>query len=322
MITAHWTLDPLVVVCAVVAVVHARGLLRRRRAVLAAGRAWSPWRNQAVIFYAGLVLLVAAVASPIQYWAQSYLWVHMVQHLVLGLGAPPLIVIGAPWVPLLRGLPAPVERAVGRALGWGRGSGGRVAGWRRLGASPLLWVVAFNLDMVFWHIPVFFDLSVRNSAVQVFLEHLSFVVLGLAFWLQICGSYPFRPVLHPRLRVGAEIATNAVMWLVAMTLVLFSHDVYSVYAHVHGHLLSQEADQQIAGGILWICGEFSLIPSGYVNVVAWLREETAYSDDVVAGLVSRRRWAGPAWADRPAPPRPAAKSEPPGLPPGRERVER
>jgi cytochrome c oxidase assembly factor CtaG len=317
-ITAHWTLDPLVVVCAVVAVVHARGLARWRRAVLAAGRDWRRWRYQALIFYAGMLLLVVALASPLEYWSQTYLWIHMLQHIILGLGAPPLIVIGAPWVPLLRGLPGPLERGVGRLLGWGRRPGGGVAAWRRVAASPLLWVAAFNLDMVFWHLPGPFDLSVRNTAIRIFVEHVSFVGFGLGFWLQICGSYPFRPALHPRLRVGAELVTNIVMWLVAMSLVLFSHDVYSVYSHVHGKLLSQGADQQIAGGILWVCGEFSLIPSGYVNVVAWLREEVAAHDIVVQGLASRRRWSGPAWADRPSPPSPPSGTGPKG----RDRVKR
>ena len=313
MILAHWTFDPLVVICVLVSLVHARGVVRRRAAICSSGRAWRPWGYQALIFQAGLLLLVLALASPVEYWAERYLWVHMVQHVLLGLLAPPLLVIGAPLVPLLRGLPKPMRRRAGRVLGWGRRAGGRAALWRRLLAAPLPWVVLFNLNMVFWHLPGPYDLTIRDTAIRFYLEHLSFVVLGLAFWMQICGSYPFRPALHPRTRAGVEVATNAVMWVVAMALVLFSHDLYSVYAGLPHQVLSQQADQQIGGGILWICGEFSLVPSGYVNVITWLREELTTPDFTLQQLMSQRRWSaigtGPGAQPRPSEPAPGSSVE-------------
>ena len=75
-----------------------------------------PWIGQALIFWAGLVVLLLAVVSPVDYWSDTYLSAHVVQHILLAFVAPPLIVLGAPWVPLLARLPQPVARGYGRVV--------------------------------------------------------------------------------------------------------------------------------------------------------------------------------------------------------------
>ncbi len=61
-------------------------------------------------FLAGLATIFLALASPIEPFADLLLQVHMLQHLLLMMLAPPLIWLGAPLFPLLRGLPAAIRR--------------------------------------------------------------------------------------------------------------------------------------------------------------------------------------------------------------------
>jgi cytochrome c oxidase assembly factor CtaG len=211
---------------------------------------------------------------------------HVVQHILLAFVAPPLIVLGAPWVPLLRGLPRPIARRYGQLLRYTQASRPVVSApvvsapvvsapaWRaaaavrRVAAKPYTPVVVFNVDMLIWHLPGPFDLAARNQTVHIWLEHGSFFGLGVCLWLQIFGSYPFRPALEPVGRVAALIASNATMVIIAMTMVMFTHDLYPWYAS--RGLAAQESDQQIAGAILWVCGEVTFLPSILYTVTRWL----------------------------------------------------
>ncbi len=274
----HWSTDPFDLVVAVVVVIHVRGLRARLQAIQRAGRPTRPWLQQAGLFYAGLVLLVVAVNSPVDYWSGEYLSAHIVQHLLLSFFAPPLIVLGAPWLPLMRGLPLVARRALGRLMQLTRsgratdaGTGLRILTRLRFVLSrPLTSVVLFNASMVFWHFPGPFDLALRNESVHIWLEHSSFFVFGVGMWLQVLGSYPLRPILDGPHRVAVLISTNAVMVVTAMTLVMFTSAVYSGYAPFHS-LAQRTADQQIGGAILWVCGEISFLPTILYLVMNWLK---------------------------------------------------
>jgi putative membrane protein len=67
----HWSFDPFIVVIAVVAGVHARGLRLHVRAIAKSGRSTRPWIGQAFIFWGGLIVLLLAVVSPIEYWSDT-----------------------------------------------------------------------------------------------------------------------------------------------------------------------------------------------------------------------------------------------------------
>ena len=228
-----------------------------------------------MLFWLGLLVLVVAVVSPVDFWSGRYLTAHIVQHILLAFVAPPLMVLGAPWLPMLRGLPDSWAHAYGRLLQRIRTAGRRGAGWRAIAAvleataNPWAAVVAFNAAMVFWHLPGPFDLAQRNDLVHIWLAHGMFFGLGVGLWLQVFGSYPFRPVLQPPGRVLALVATNAVMVVVAMTMVMFTHNLYPWYASVVS-ASTQAADQQVAGGILWVCGEVTFLPAILYTVSRWL----------------------------------------------------
>lgn len=273
----HWSVDASMLVIVAVLAVHLRGLRLRLAAIARAGRPTRPWIGQAVLFWLGVGAAMVAIASPIDFYADTSLTAHIVQHILLSFVAAPLIVLGAPWLPLLRGLPRGGRRWFGRLAQRtqpdrsGRTATRLLAGARRVLARPLTSIIAFNATMILWHLPGPFDLAQRNDSVHIWLEHGSFFGLGMALWLQVFGSYPMRPVLDGPRRALALVATNAVMVAVAMTLVMFTHDLYPWYAHGHT-LAQQDADQQIAGSILWVCGEITFLPSILFTVANWLRE--------------------------------------------------
>ena len=170
-LTGHWSFDPFLVGVAVVVLAHEVGLARLRARSDPGRTSRRRWRSLA--FYGGLLCLLVAVESPIDYWSDDYFFVHMIEHILISFYAPILIVVGAPWIPLLFALPVRARRRLGRALLLSRRtrvlrSAGRVVmnRWTAL--------VAFNAAMVLWHLPVLFDWAERNRQ--------SYASLGCQIW--------------------------------------------------------------------------------------------------------------------------------------------
>src|ERR1700685_4234253 len=117
----HWSFDPFLILAIIVAGWHEVGLWRMaRRSRPARPR---ERRLRSLWFYGGLVVLLLAVESPVDYWADDYFFVHMIQHLLLMFAAPTLIVAGAPWQPLLDALPGRSVKVATREVltaGWTR----------------------------------------------------------------------------------------------------------------------------------------------------------------------------------------------------------
>ncbi len=258
-VTGHWSYDPFLIVVVLIVGLHELGLhnLRRRsRPERARSR-----RNKSLLFYAGLAVLLLAVESPIDYWADRYFFVHMIEHILIMFFAPILIVAGAPWLALVHGLPVGIRRRAMRAVLLGR--------WARplrsLGhflSAGWVAVVLFNVVMVVWHFPALFDLAETNQYVHIWLMHSSFFAAGVLFWLQVIPSRPFKPKLGTGAQIAAILATNVVMILLAMALSIFTdQSLYPVYNHIPGVTLSPFASQQIGAAILWVCGDFWALPA-------------------------------------------------------------
>jgi putative membrane protein len=263
-LTGHWSFDPFLILALVVAGWQEIGLWRlaqRSQPERARER-----RLRSLWFYAGLVVLLIAVESPIDYWAHDYFFVHIIQHLLLMFAAPTLIVAGAPWQPLLAGLPGRSGRTATRGVlagGWPRPL-------RTLGGlvlRPWVSVALFNAVMVFWHLPGPYDLAETNQAVRIWLMYASFVTAGVLFWLQFIPSPPFVRRMPLVSQAAALLVTNVIMIGTAMALsILATHSVYSVYAHSPGVTLPPFADQQIGAAILWVCGDFWAMPTMIVTI--------------------------------------------------------
>lgn len=284
----HWSYDPFLVVAAVVVAVHGRGLRRLNRG--APPDRVRRRRRQATWFYVGVGTLLVAVESPVDFWSNSYLWMHMVQHLLLIFAAPVPIVVGAPWLPLEHGLPVGLRRVLVRSVARDR--------WaapirRATGSSWWPWVGVAGLDvaLVFWHLPGPFDLAEANQTVHVWLMHGSFFAFGVLFWLQFVGSHPFKVRLSPAQQIGTIFSTAVLMWVLAMAMsVLASGSWYAWYQVHEGPLLSPFADQQIAAGIMWTCGDFWAVPA-MIRAVRRLIDQhgTEGIDGAIDALLRGRR---------------------------------
>ena len=271
----HWSFDPVLVAIIATAVAHEIGLARLRQR--SSARHSLRRRKNSVMFYAGLLLLSLAIVSPIDYWASDYFYVHMLAHLLLSFFAPMLIVAGAPWVPLMFALPVRARRAVGRFFYLSpRASAARVTG--RIIRNPWVAFGSFNAAMLVWHIPYLFDLAERNDLVHIWLMHTSFIVTGLLFWLQIIPSHPVKRTVGPVIQVGAIIATNVIMTILAMSMsILTAVSWYSVYNHVPGVTLSPFADQQMGAAMLWVCGDFWALPAVIIIIRKAIENEGTFT---------------------------------------------
>jgi putative membrane protein len=307
-ITQHWSFDPFLILAVVVAGWHEAGLwrlARRSRPERTRER-----RLRSLWFYAGLVVLLIAVESPVDYWSDDYLFVHMIQHLLLMFAAPSLIVAGAPWQPLLAALPGRSGRSVTRGVlagGWSRPL--RAVGGFFL--RPWVAVGLFNAVMIIWHLPGPFDLAENNRAVHIWLMHASFFAAGVLFWLQFIPSPPFRRRMPLASQAAALLLTNAIMIALAMGLSIFVNgSVYPVYDHVPGVTLPPFASQQIGAAILWVCGDFWALPTMIIIVRRLITIDgsiAAALDRILSRGPARSGWATgrPALgvsAQRPSPP--------------------
>jgi len=261
-----WSLDPPLVLVVDLAILYWLG--DRRTVTPARKRSAQRWRS--VSFYAGLVVLAIALASPIEILSEQLFWVHMIQHVLLLVVAAPLIVFAQPWIRLWRCLPLQTRRWLARNLSQGR----RTAPLRSLSrvlGGPVACFAIFSLVLLAWHVPPLFDATLRNGTLHA-LEHTLFFTSAVMFFKQVIPSPPLHARLSAVHRVVFAIGGMIVSWVLAVVLALAPHPLYSYYAHLTSRPggISAMADQQLAAGIMWVPGSITFLIVVFVYVHRWL----------------------------------------------------
>lgn len=214
-------------------------------------------------FLGAMSVLWIAIASPIDGFADNLLSAHMVQHFLLMSVVPPLILLAAPVVPMLRGLPKwIVSRFIGRviALRWVRRTGDFLT-------TPAIAWLTFNATFLCWHIPAAYDFALRNEHVHD-MEHICFLATSLLFWYVVLHPWPSR-IGHNSWGVllfllSADIVNTALSGF----LVFCNRPVYQFYfAAPNPFHVSALADQVAAGVIMWVLNSIVfLVPAMLLTV--------------------------------------------------------
>ncbi|MET0414323.1 MAG: cytochrome c oxidase assembly protein [Polyangiaceae bacterium] len=195
-------------------------------------------------FMSGLVSLWVAVASPLAQLDRWHLTAHMIQHLLIMTIAAPLLLLGEP-VRILASGRQPVSTV---SLAWSF-------------PHPALCWLAGTLVVLVWHVPSVFELGMRWHG----LQHFTFLVGGLLFWLPVLEPYPFQS-RWPRWSVPLYLFLASLPCDVLSAFLAFCDRV--VYAHYDAHCgpMALE-DQQRAGALMWFWVTIAyLVPATLVTV--------------------------------------------------------
>jgi cytochrome c oxidase assembly factor CtaG len=261
-----WSLNPPLVLILCLALMYYLG--DRRTVTPERRRAAQRWRM--VCFYGALAVLAVALCSPLDLLSDQLFWAHMIQHVLLIAVAAPMVVLSRPWLRLWRALPLASRRWLARGIAQGR----RTAPLRGAGhflGRPVPTFVLFSVVLVGWHVPAFFDATLRSETLHAF-EHTLFLAASVLFFKQVIPSPPLRITLLAPGRVLYTIGAMIVMWALAVVLALEPHALYSFYADLPSRPggISALADQQIAAGIMWVPGSVTFVIVVFAYVHRWL----------------------------------------------------
>jgi putative membrane protein len=251
-----WSWEPTVVLgiaaaAAAYAIAWRRGLLRDDDDV----RAWvgTP-RTRCWFFGAGLLVGFIALLSPLDTGGDLYLFsLHMVQHLLLMMVAPPLCILGLVGMRPLRASPP--------------------GGLRRLWAllvNPWSATVIFSAVLLVWHVPALYDATLTTEPIHVF-EHLSFIAVGVLFWWPIID--PMRGRDRRRwvgtfAKIAMLVSSGVPPTVLGLLFTVAPRPFYDFYARAPRLWgMTPVIDQQIAGVVMFGAG--NLIYFAAVVAVFW-----------------------------------------------------
>jgi putative membrane protein len=229
---------------------------------------------QAWCFAGGLGAIGVALCSPIGTYDQQLFSLHMVEHLLLTIVAPPLLLLGRPLLPWLWGLPDQERRGAARWL-VPRSALVKVFG---LLADPRVALTLFVLSFAAWHVPMLYDAAQGQTSVH-YLEHLVFFSTALLFWWPVIQPTGGARTLSRVAAIGYFSIPMFESTLIGALLTFSTRAFYATYIQAPRiSSLSAVDDQQLAGLIMWIPGGLVYVAAILWLLAALLREEEDVAD--------------------------------------------
>jgi putative membrane protein len=265
-----WYAEPVPLVAAAAGIfLYDRGARR----LATAGSDVAPSGVQKACLASGVAVILVALLSPLDDLALRLQWAHMVQHVLLLLVAPPLIVLSRPWVTALEGFGPRMRRllSVPQQV---------VASRRRQLLTAIGSVTAFVGVMWVWHVPALYDLTLRDDAVHN-VEHTAFLAVGLLFWTAALRRVDAD---SPGLISRAGIVLSGLIgsWLLA---VFIGYAPNVLYAYHGTATMTALSDQQLAAGVMWVPASLPFVIVLVALVAQW------FENDAAAAAVEMRQRA-------------------------------
>lgn len=250
------------------------------------------WRF--LCFVGGMLAVWIAIASPLDAMSGALLTAHMVQHLLLMAVAPPLLVLGSPFVPMLRGLPRFFVRE-----GLGPFFTLRpVHAIQRLFASRVFAWLLMNFAFIAWHVPAAYDLALRSPNWHE-VEHACFLSTSVLFWWHIVAPWPTTYKASRWLLLPFLLSADLVNTGLSATLSFSGRVIYPAYSAVPRFFgLSVLEDQVAAGSLMWVIGSMSFLGAAMLITVQLLshkgERQRATAEAARSRLTELRRAEAPA----------------------------
>ena len=207
------------------------------------------WRPVALV--AGVSSLLIASLSPLHTVGGSLFFAHMIQHIILIMIGPPLILLGGPIVPVIRGLPAGLRREIVIPILQNH----KCRTLLQICTKPVVAWFVYVGSLWIWHTPRLYDEAVQNTGIHG-LEHVSFVFASIFFWWCVIDPIPMKPKLTGGLRLGYLFLATLQNTILGAFITLSTSPWYSSYM-VSSEIftaLTPLQDQRIGGLIMWIPG--------------------------------------------------------------------
>ena len=234
-------------------------------------------------FISGVVVVLLAIVSPLDTFAGTLLQVHMAQHILLMMIAPPLLWLGWPALPLLCGLPRTIQKYwIGPFL-ISKG----MHTFSRFFVHPIVALILFIATTWLWHYPSAYQLALESDMWHS-IEHGCFLFTAMLFWFPVVAPHPSKPAWPKWTMIPYLLAADIQNTIFSAFFSFASEPIYSFYPDLGLFGTTRLRDQSSAGGLMWVVSSsIFLIPVAFI-VQSMLTNKDTLQKPVTTPLFEKR----------------------------------